>query len=278
MSSRADFQGRPLPSTPRSTPIARRLAAGLLTQRRKAIAAASIAAFLLIWQATAYLGVNTALFPLPTRVVHALINMLFHEHFINDVLASSRRLMVGYAAGAALGLIIGLMTGRFELLSDVISPVVQMLRPIPPISFVPIAIFWFGLGEFSKYFLVFWGVFFPVWLNVHLGVKNVEEIYLRAGRCLGAGEARLLFSVVFPGALPMILAGLRTAIPISFYTLVAAEIAGAYSGIAYRIDVAQLDMRIGHMFAGLVVLGIMSAAADKVFVAVTKKLFHWAYP
>lgn len=278
MSSSAEFREQTLGPTSGAKPIVRRIAAGLLRQRRNVIAVASIAIFLLMWQATAHLGVNAALFPPPTRVVRAFAHMVLTEHFFADLLASSRRLVVGYTAGATLGLVVGLMTGRFEWLADTVGPVIQLLRPIPPISLVPIAIFWFGLGEFSKYFLVFWGVFFPVWLNVHLGVKNVDEIYLRAARCLGASEGRLLFSVAFPGALPMILAGLRTAIPISFYTLVAAEIAGAYSGIAYRINVNQLSMRVGHMFAGLFVLGIMSAVADKLFVSVTRKMFRWAYP
>ena len=146
---------------------------------------------------------------------------------------------------------------------------------MPPISFVPIAILWFGLGEASKYFLVFWGVFFVVWINTHIGVTNVPKIYLEAAQNLGASERGMVHQVVLPAALPMLLAGLRTAIPIGFYSLVAAEIAGAYSGVAYMIEIAHTNFQIDKMFSGLVILGIGSALADRLFVAVTSRAFPW---
>lgn len=186
------------------------------------------------------------------------------------------RVLVGYGAGAACGIGLGLLTGTRPLADALLAPVFQMLRPIPPIAFVPIVVVWFGLTEWGKFFLVFWGVFFTVWLSAHLGVQRVSETLLRAGRCLGASLGRLLFEVQFPAALPVIFVGLRTAVGISFYTLVAAELAGAYAGIAYRLEVVQQNMQIGHMMAGLVLLGLISAGADRLFSIVSRRVVRWS--
>lgn len=245
---------------------------------RRSLNILSIVLLLFGWEIVARSGYfNSALFPPPSKVVMDLMDMVASGQLSTDVIASGRRLLVGYFFGAILGLCMGLVTGRYYLAENFLSPIFQVLRPIPPISFVPIAILWFGLGEFSKYFLVFWGVFFPVWINTHLGVQRVDQTLIRAAQSLGARERKLLFAVVLPGAFPQILAGLRTAVPISFYCLVAAEIAGAYSGVAYNIDVAHLNFQVGHMFAGLIVLGLMSAAADWIFVVISKFAFPWAY-
>lgn len=245
---------------------------------RLALNTLSIVSLFVSWEIVAISGYfNSALFPTPIRVASDLAHMMVGQQLWADIYVSSNRLFVGFMAGALLGLISGLLTGRYMVLEYLISPIFQMLRPIPPISFVPIAILWFGLGEFSKYFLIVWGVFFPVWFNTHLGVKRVDQTLVRAALCLGENKLTMLATVILPAALPQILAGLRTSIAVSFYCLVAAEIAGAYSGVAYRIDIAHLNFQTGRMFAGLVVLGIMSALSDGFFVVATRWAFPWAY-
>ena len=187
-------------------------------------------------------------------------------------------MLVGYLAGAVLGIFFGTLTGRFELARNFFAPVIQMLRPIPPISFVPIAVLWFGLGEFTKYFLVFWGVFFVVWITSHLGMIAVEKVYVNAARALGATERVVLLEIAIPAAMPAILAGLRTAIPVGFYSLVAGEVAGATHGLAYMVEMAHTNFQVAKMFGGLATLGLASACADRLFVSVTSMLFPWAYP
>lgn len=253
------------------------LIAYIAPHKRRITRAASIVAALCLWQVSGTLGMNAALFPPPTHVVHALITMVLHRGYMRDILASSIRLAVGYFAGASLGMVIGLLVGRVHVIDDLASPLIQMLRPISPISLIPIVILWFGLGNMAKYVLIMWGVFFPVWINTSLGVRNVDQRYIWAAQSLGISGLPLLLRIIFPAAMPMVIAGLRTAIPIAFYTLVAAELAGAYSGVAYEINVAQLNMRFGEMFAGLVVLGLMSALADYLFVVLSEKLFPWVH-
>lgn len=236
----------------------------------------SVPMFFAVWEAVSRSGhVNIVLFPPPSTVAVALIAWLESGQLAVDFAMSLSRVAIGFAAGAAAGIVIGAVTGRHQLISNLLSPMFQLLRPIPPIAFVPIVILWFGLGELGKYFLVFWGVFFTVWISAHLGVQRVDEKLVRAARTLGTPERRMLQEVLLPGALPFIFVGLRTSISISFYTLVAAELAGTFSGLAYRIDIAQQNLQMGQMMGGLVMLGAISASADKVFSMIAGRIVWW---
>lgn len=243
---------------------------------RRLVSFISIPAFLLAWEGVARSGVvNSILFPPPSTVAKALYGWAASGELTEDFLMSLSRVVVGFVAGAFFGIVIGVLTGRYALLSAFLSPIFQLLRPIPPIAFVPIVILWFGLGESGKYFLVFWGVFFTVWIAAHLGVQQVNPALIRAAKSLGTPERMMMREVLIPGSMPYIFVGLRTSISISFYTLVAAELAGTFAGLAYRIDISQQNLQMGKMLAGLVMLGIISAAADKAFSAASKRLVWW---
>lgn len=237
----------------------------------------SLPLFFGLWEVISRSGiVNVILFPAPSTVLLAMVAWLQSGQLLVDFAMSVSRVVVGFVLGALCGAIIGVLTGRYTLISNLLSPVFQLLRPIPPIAFVPIVILWFGLGEIGKYFLVFWGVFFTVWVAAHLGVQRVDEKLIRAARVLGTPEKRMLREILIPGALPYIFVGLRTSVSISFYTLVAAELAGTFSGLAYRIDIAQQNLQMGQMMGGLVMLGVISAAADKLFSVFAQKTIWWS--
>jgi ABC-type nitrate/sulfonate/bicarbonate transport system permease component len=237
----------------------------------------SIPSFLLAWQIASTSGyVNELLFPPPTKVAAALWDELIRGTLILDLGMSVTRVVVGFVSGAAVAIVVGLLTGRYAILSNLLAPIFQLLRPIPPIAFVPIVILWFGLSEWGKWFLVFWGVFFTVWVATHLGVQRADPALIRAARSLGAPDRLLIRDVILPSALPTIFVGLRTAVSISFYTLVAAELAGAVAGLAYRIDLAHQNMQTGQMLGGLVMLGVVSAAADRGFALLSRRLVWWS--
>ncbi|MBE9138645.1 ABC transporter permease [Nodosilinea sp. LEGE 07088] len=236
----------------------------------------SIPIFLVIWEAISRAEiVNPVLFPPPSLVAVALYKWAVDGSLFLDLWMSLSRVIVGFVSGALAGVVIGILTGRYRLFSNLLTPLFQLLRPIPPIAFVPIVILWFGLSELGKWFLVFWGVFFTVWIAAHLGVQKVDETLIRAAQCLGTPDKKMLREVLFPASLPYIFVGLRTAVSISFYTLVAAELAGTFSGIAYRIDIAQQNLQVGQTIGGLVILGIVSAVADRGFGALSKRLVWW---
>jgi ABC-type nitrate/sulfonate/bicarbonate transport system permease component len=237
----------------------------------------SIPIFLAVWQLVCALDiVNPLLFPPPTVVIKSLLDYILHGDGIADTGWSVARVAIGYSAGAVVGVIVGVLTGGNAVMSGLLTPIFQLLRPIPPIAFVPIVIVWFGLTELGKWFLVFWGVFFTVWLSTYMGVQRATETLMRAAQSLGATRWQLLWRVQLPDALPVIFVGLRTSLSIAFYTLVAAELAGAYAGVAYRLAVTQQNMQIGRMMAGLVVLGFISTLSDRLFQAAARRLLHWS--
>jgi ABC-type nitrate/sulfonate/bicarbonate transport system permease component len=236
----------------------------------------SLPAFFLLWHVVSASGiVNPILTPSPVEVFKALGATLANGLMIVDVAWSVSRVIVGYVIGAVLGIGVGLFTARFPLVNNLVSPVLQALRPIPPIAIVPLTIIWFGLTEGAKYFLIAWGVFFVVWIATHMGVLRINPLLLRAAQSLGVPEKRMMREVIFPGALPYIAVGLRTSVTIAFYSLVAAEVAGAFAGIAYRVNISHQNMQMTHMFAALVMLGMISAAADYVFNIVARRVVFW---
>ncbi|MEK9135671.1 MAG: ABC transporter permease subunit, partial [Bacteroidota bacterium] len=176
---------------------------------------------------------------------------------------------------ATFGIIIGLLTGRIAMLRASLEQIIQAVRAVPAISFVPLAIIWFGIGEPAKQFLVAWGAFFPIWLNTHVGATNVDRDYLWAAESLGASKTRILATVILPAALPFISAGLRIGIAMGFICLVAAEMAGAYEGLGFRVTASHLVFRVDKMFVALTVLGVLSAVVDKLFSVAWFRLFPW---
>ncbi len=136
---------------------------------------------LVVWELVARSGAfNAELFPPPSRVWAAFLEMGKSGLLWSDLLASTKRAVVGYVLGCMAGIAVGIATGRVRILDRALSQIIHILRAFPPVAIVPFAITWFGLAESSKYFLVFWGVFFPVWVNTHAGMAGVDKTYLWA--------------------------------------------------------------------------------------------------
>lgn len=236
----------------------------------------SLPAFLLLWHLVSISGmVNPILTPSPIDVIKTMTATIANGAMLVDVAWSVSRVIVGYVIGAILGILVGLFTARFQLVNDLVSPVLQALRPIPPIAIVPLTIIWFGLTEGAKYFLIAWGVFFVVWISTHMGVLRINPLLLRAAQSLGVPEKRMMREVIFPGALPFIAVGLRTSVTIAFYSLVAAEVAGAFAGIAYRVNISHQNMQMTQMYGALLMLGVISAAADYLFNRAAHRVVFW---
>lgn len=227
------------------------------------------------WQVAGPYFFETSLFPPPSIILAALGEMGRTGELAADILVSVSRVLVGFLLGSLAGVVLGLLTGRSQVFNETIGEIFQMLRSIPVIAMVPLALTWFGIGEGSKYFLVFWGVFFPVWINTHLGASTIEPRYFWAAQSLGADRAQLFRWVIFPSALPMIVAGMRTGIAIGFVCVVAAEMSGAFGGIGYRIYSSHMIFRVDKMMGGIIVLGILGAIADKCFALAVRTIFPW---
>lgn len=254
----------------------------LKDQKRKAVAmrvglnVAGVILALTLWELTRFLpGVNEVLFPPPSIVIVEAIPMMLSGEIPNNILVSLKRAGSGFAIAAVLAVLVGVLTARMPIFNFLTEPLLHGSRSLPAIALVPISVLWFGIGETAKIALVCWGAFFPIWVNTFIGVRDVHPIYLRSAACLGANRTQTLVWVVLPAALPMILAGLRQSIAISLIVLVAAELSGATSGVAYMMSMGHQLFRVDVMFIGLFLLAALGFFADRLFVALTRKLFPW---
>lgn len=235
-----------------------------------------IAAIVAVWQGFSELQlVNPVLFPSPAQVFRAAIDLLDSGVLFADLAVSLRRAATGFLLGATLGILAGLLTSRIRFFAVGLTPFFNLLRPIPAIALVPVAVVWFGIGEQSKYLVIAYTVFLAVWLSTHHGLEHVPQTYLRAARSLGASRRVEFFQVHIPASAPHIFAGLRFGAALAFLSLVAAELTGASAGIGYRLEEARQYMLVDRMFVGLVELGVLGATLDALFVRLGRRLVHW---
>lgn len=236
----------------------------------------SLGFVLALWSIVGVAGIfPETIFPAPWLVWEATVEMAASGLLWKDLSTSMSRAAIGFAIGSSLGVGLGLLTGRVELIRTLLNPFLQLLRPIPAIALVPLAIVWFGIGEGSKYFVISYTVFLTVWFNTHHGMQFVPEVYLRASRSLSASPAREFLTVVVPAAAPHIMAGIRLGVALAFLSLVAAELSGASSGLGYRLQEARQYIRTDRMFSLLIILGLLGATVDYFVNRIGRKLVHW---
>ena len=231
---------------------------------------------LALWEFISRSGfVNPALFPPPSKVAVALWGMVTAGTLLTDLRDSLWRLLAGLFFGSAIGVLFGLLTGRIKSFAIALSPIIQILRPLPPVAIIPLVIVWFGIDDGAKIFSIAFAVFFPVWINTHIGARQIPQAFLWGAKLLTKSSAKIFGEVVFPAALPFTIAGIRTGIAVAFIMVFVSELAGASSGLGYRISITHLSYRIDEMMAALIVLGALGAIADQFFVFGTRKLFPW---
>lgn len=229
-----------------------------------------------VWEIISRTGfVNLVLFPPPSKVAVAFWGMVAAGTLLSDLGDSLWRLLAGLFIGSAIGVFFGLLTGRVRSFAAAISPIIQILRPLPPVAIIPLVIVWFGIDDGAKIFSIAFAVFFPVWINTHIGALQVPLAFLWGAKLLTTSSTKIFCEVVFPAALPFIIAGIRNGITIAFIMVFVSELAGASSGLGYRISITHLAYRIDEMMAALIVLGAVGAMADQLFVLGTCKLFPW---
>lgn len=235
-----------------------------------------IALTLVLWEIISRSGfVSSALFPPPSKVAVALWGMIVAGTLLSDLRDSLWRLFAGLFVGSVVGVVFGLLTGRVKSFATALSPIIQILRPLPPVAIIPLVIVWFGIDDSAKVFSIAFAVFFPVWINTHIGARQIPQAFLWGAKLLTNSLAKIFCKVVFPAALPFTIAGIRTGIAVAFIMVFVSELSGASSGLGYRISVTHLAYRIDEMIAALAVLGALGAIADQLFVFGTRKLFPW---
>jgi ABC-type nitrate/sulfonate/bicarbonate transport system permease component len=238
---------------------------------------------LIVWQALSYLGVIPAhLLPSPVKISYGFKDLLTigmpPEHLLHDhVRYSLYRVALGFGLAALLGIPMGLLMGWSGRIRRLVSPLIEVVRPVPPLAWIPIAILWFGIGIKSAAFIIFLGAFFPILLNTVSGVVSINPIFLEAARTLNAKEKHVFFKVLFPGSIPSIFVGMRIGVGIGWMTLVAAEFTGVKEGygLGYMIMTARDIQRADEILAGMLVIGVIGLLINAGLRACESKIIRW---
>src|SRR5260370_33555962 len=187
-----------------------------MTMRARVLFGASIVIAFAAWQFLSSFVFNPFLIPPPLVVVQRAIPMVKSGEIFRHVAISMARVGVGFFTGCAAAIVLGVFLGRVKLVNELLDPVIELLRYLSPTAMIPIAVIWFGIGETSKYFLIFWGTFFIVLINTTAGVWRAPIARQRAAECLGANRLQIFVLVVIPSAVPYIVTGMRVAMASSF--------------------------------------------------------------
>jgi ABC-type nitrate/sulfonate/bicarbonate transport system permease component len=224
-------------------------------------------AFFGVWYSAALLHLAPPKFlPMPHEVLQKLVRLCV-EPFAGSVLpehmiASLKRYAMGFGLAALIGVPLGLLMGRFRWLDRVVSPVFDSLRFIAPVAWVPFAALWFGTGIGGPTLIIFAGAFPPCLINAYRGAKSVEVRYLEAASMLGIGSFRTITEVLFPAAVPSIIAGLRIGAGLGWMSLVGAELIVASSGMGYMIVKGQSAIATDIVMAGMIAIGAVGVVID----------------
>lgn len=226
---------------------------------------ASIAIGLLGWQLLSSFVFNPFLIPPPLEVWRTAIPMAETGEIFRDVGISMVRVLVGFAGGSAVAILLGLLLGRSQWLYELLDPIIELLRYLSPTAMIPIAVIWFGIGEWSKYFLIFWGTLFIVLINTTAGVWRTPVARQRAAQCLGASRLQIFTLVVIPSAAPYIVTGMRIAMASSFMSIIPAEMLAADSGIGYLLQASSMLLQTNRIFVALATICLLGFVFDRIF-------------
>ena len=209
----------------------------------------------------------------PTRGDY--LEWLLSGELIGDTLGSLYRVLAGFAIGAGLALPLGLLMGANRLAHALLNPLFQVLRPIPPIAYIPLSILWFGLGNPPAIFLISIGAFFPVLMNTMTGVRQVDALYIRAARNLGIGRWAMFTRVMLPAAMPYILSGARIGMGTAFIVVIVSEMIAVNNGLGFRILEAREYFWSDKIIAGMLSIGLIGLSIDTVMNKLSTHLLRW---
>jgi len=227
--------------------------------------AASVLVFVAVWQFVASRFIDPFFLPSPVSVGRGAVELLADGTLLQAVLSSLARIMSGWLLGSAIAIPIGLAIGVSRVLQSVVDPFVHFFRFIPAIALVTLFIVWFGIGEASKILLIAYSTSFLVIISIASGVGSLSKDKLDAARCLGASPVQVFRHVVIPATVPAIYVGMRLSLAASFLVIVAAEMLAADSGLGALIWTSRLYFRIDWMFTGIVTLGLLGLAVDRLW-------------
>ncbi|AFZ50033.1 ABC transporter permease [Dactylococcopsis salina] len=238
----------------------------------------SLILFFGIWQILCVvqfnLFINFSFVPSPLEVLSATIEFIFDEPLVH-IKASVFRVLMGYLIASILGITMGILIGWSQILEDLVFLPLELLRPIPAVAWIPLAILMFPSAEAGMIYITFVGAFFPILISTIRGVKNTNQVFIRVGQCLGAKQWHFLKDIVLPGALPSIINGLIIGMGTSWFCVVTAEIIAGRVGIGYVTWESYVTSNYPPIVMGMLLIGLMGSLSTLVMDRLLSTLMPW---
>lgn len=231
-----------------------------------------------LWEFASRSGaIDPTIFPSPTQAIAEATHRLTSDQVLGNTAWSLYRVFSGFLLGCLAGTVIGILAAWSRGFGLIARPIIELLRPIPPLAWIPLAIIWFGLGEPSKFFIIFLGAFFPVVTAAYQGVRGVDPVLIRAARTFGLTGWRLLIRVMVPAASPDLATGIRIGWGLSFGVLVAAELIAADRGLGYMImNERNTGGSVSVIIVGILLIGALNLITDALIGgAIQKWIGRW---
>jgi ABC-type nitrate/sulfonate/bicarbonate transport system permease component len=230
--------------------------------------------FVALWALASQILGKPNLLPTPLAAGAAAVKLLHSGALETDVWNSLSRVFQGFIAATIVAIPLGGAMGMIPIVQRTVHPVIEIIRPIPPIAVIPLSILWFGIGDVAQVFIVFYGAFFPMVVGVYGAYTNIDPIYGQAADTLGCHGIEKFWRVTFMAAFPAVLVSMRIGLGLAFVSLVAAELIGASSGLGYLVATSATTFQTPSMFVGILTIGIVGFALSAIFNLITRLVVH----
>ncbi|HVA41829.1 MAG TPA: ABC transporter permease [Candidatus Binataceae bacterium] len=244
--------------------------------RRIALILAPWALVILVWYVIAYSGlVNPALVPTPGQVAVRFWELLFHARLPRDMWMSTQRVFLGVLLGIVFAVPVGFVLGWYRNVRRFVDPLINFFRALPPIALIPLVIVYFGVGELAKIVILFYASFFSGVIVMYEGIAQINPIYVRVARTLGATDGQIFRKVIVPLTVPHMLTALRVSLGVAWATLVASELIAAQQGLGALIQNASSFFQLDIIYVGIICIGFIALAMDLLLRAMARRLLDW---
>jgi ABC-type nitrate/sulfonate/bicarbonate transport system permease component len=248
-----------------------------LPGRRTLLGLASFGTLLLVYTIVSnWPGANHVIVPPPQEILSTMAEGLADGTLLSAIGASLVRVLTGYVLGCSAAILLGVLMGWFRTFEYLVDPLVEAIRPIPPLAYIPLVIIWVGIDERSRILVIFLASFLTCIVSTVTGIKQVPRVFIEAAQTLGARQTRLFLTVAIPSALPYIFAGLRVALAASWTTLVAAELVAAQDGLGWLLQNGRRFLRTDLVMTGVVIIGVLAFSMDRGLRYLQRRWTRWA--
>ncbi len=230
---------------------------------------------LIVWQLLITYIVTDKNLPTSLSLTQEFIKSMKEGQIINDMFYSVKRVFVGYLMACFFGIFLGLVAAYFQRIGSTLKPIVELLRPIPPIAWIPLSIIFFGLGDNASYFIVFLSSFFPIFTNTYFGASSLPQIYINIARTYEVNFQDYFFKILLKYSLPNIFTGLKIGVGMAWMSVIASELVSAQSGLGYYIQINRLLLNMDRIIIGMFLIGIIGLIFNKLISIGEKRIISW---